>query len=105
MADSIFKNWTFLDPEEEAENELRDIAEEVRGLRLSEVLEHHGVHIEIDTGSEKKALCPFHIHLKSNTIFTANFRTTYFPKLIIFQKYSLHLILFKISSLMYIPLK
>lgn len=32
MADSIFKNWTFLDPEKEAENELRDIAEEIRGL-------------------------------------------------------------------------
>lgn len=65
MADSIFKNWQFLDPEKEAENELRDIAEEVRGLRLSEVLEHHGVHVEIDTGSEKKALCPFHM---DNTI-------------------------------------
>ena len=61
----IFKNWQFLDPEKEAENELRDIAEEVRGLRLSEVLEHHGVHVEIDTGSEKKALCPFHM---DNTI-------------------------------------
>ena len=65
MADSIFKNWQFLDPEKEAENELRDIAEEIRGLRLSEVLEHHGVRVEIDTGSEKKALCPFHM---DNTI-------------------------------------
>lgn len=34
-------------------------------MRLSEVLEHHGVHVEIDTGSEKKALCPFHM---DNTI-------------------------------------
>lgn len=65
MADSIFKNWQFLDPEKEAENELRDIAEKIRELRLSEVLEHHGVHVEIDTGSEKKALCPFHM---DNTI-------------------------------------
>lgn len=64
MNNDFYKNWDFLEPDEQDEIELKEIARDVKSLCLSEVLAHHGINIERDTGAEKLALCPFHMDNK-----------------------------------------